>query len=202
MAAAQTVSLPGGTFDVNASTNAFINAPKAGWHLLTFLDGEVAAVRYNPVNGKFVWGSLTQPTSPIVSVSWLGSNVNDIATHISTWWDAAMKTVPGGPGSQTVVALIASLDNGSLSQGQPVLYTTSGAAVTGTTNVPGSEATVTSVVPGIPNSNPLTSAVSGAASAFSSLAVFGSLQFWKGIGLVLAGVLVLVFGGLELRRFA
>jgi hypothetical protein len=184
MAAAQTVTLPGGTFEVNASTNAFIDASKAGWHLLTFENGDVAAVRYNPVNGQFVWGSLTQPTSPIVSVSWLGANVSDIATHISTWWDAAMKTVPGG--SQTAIALIASLDNGSLMQGQPVLYSTSGDTVTGTTNVPGSEATSAGInIPGVS----------------SIFGVFASMGFWKGLGLILAGVLIIVFAALELKRY-
>ena len=196
MAAAQTVALPGGTFEVNASTNAFIGASKAGWHLLTFENGDVAAVRYNPVNGQFVWGSLTQPTSPIVSVSWLGANVSDIATHISTWWDAAMKTVPGGQGSQTAIALIASLDNGSLMQGHPVLYSTapgaptstntSGDTVTGTTNVPGSEATSAGInIPGVS----------------SIFGVFASVGFWKGLGLILAGVLIIVFAALELKRY-
>ncbi len=194
MAAAQTVTLPGGTFEVNASTNAFIDASKAGWHLLTFENGDVAAVQYNPVSGQFVWGSLTQPTSPIVSVSWLGANVSDIATHISTWWDAAMKNVPGG--QETAIALIASLDNGSLMQGQPVLYSTapgaptstnpSGGTVTGTTNVPGSEATSAGInIPGVS----------------SIFGVFASMGFWKGLGLILAGVLIVVFAALELKRY-
>jgi hypothetical protein len=57
--------------------------------------------------------------------------------------------------------------------------------------------------------NPVSTAPSGdvqsvgastpAASLFGFLA---SLGFWKGIGLVLAGVLIIVFGALELRKLA
>jgi hypothetical protein len=187
MAAAQTATTAAGTFEINSSTNSFIADAKAGWHLLTFENGDVAVARFDPQSGEFVWGGLTAPGSPIVSVSWLGSTVTDIASHISTWWDSAIANVPGGAGSQTAIALVSSLDNGTLSQGQPVIYNTSGTTVTGTTNQAGSEATATTIIPSPSISTP------------GILTALGSLSFWKGIGLVLAGVLILVFAGLELR---
>jgi hypothetical protein len=189
-AAAPTVADISGTYELNTNTIPFVNNPVAGWHLLTFADGTNAVARWNAATNQWVWGSLTAPNSAITGVYWLGSDVTDIASHVSTWWDAALTHVSPDVG----IALIASLDNGSLSQGQPVIYNTSSSGqITNTTNTPGSEATSSPIIPEPSISTP---------SIFSSLAVFGSLGFWKGIGLVLAGVLILVFGGLELRRLA
>jgi hypothetical protein len=60
----------------------------------------------------------------------------------------------------------------------------------------GSEAVGTSLVPG---TSGIVNSLSGL-SIPSPFAVFGNMSFWKGIGLVLAGALILVFAALELRK--
>lgn len=186
-----TVTNSSGTYDTAAPYGAnlipFLNNPVAGWHLVTFANGAIAALRWNSATNEWVWGSQTAPDSDITGVYWLGATIDAIGSDTATLWQALNHVSPAA-----ALAVVASLDNGTLSLGQPVLWQTDKTgAVTGTSNVPGNEANPTNIVPSPTISTP---------SIFSSLAVFGTLAFWKGIGLVLAGVLVLVFAGLELRR--
>lgn len=86
----------------------------------------------------------------------------------------------GGPLS--ILARVA--DNGSYSQ----------------TQTP-SSAVGTSIVPGIGNSNPLTQAVSTAAGAAGGVLGFlSNLELWKGVGLIIGGVLILFIAGKEVTK--
>jgi hypothetical protein len=72
-----------------------------------------------------------------------------------------------------------------------------------TANVAGEQGAATAVTAGGTAAGATVSAagaVVGSAGTFFALVT--SLDFWKGIGLVLAGALVLIFGALELRRLA
>ncbi len=132
------------------------------------------------------------------------NTLNDLVANFSTKLATALGQI-GGTASQQA-SLIAELDSGAALNGaKRFLYvgpssTPGGKGANGvSSDAPtkiGSEAVGTSVIPGTTG---IVNALSNI-SAGSFLGVLANLGFWKGIGLVLAGVLILVFAALELRK--
>lgn len=171
----------------------YVSRPSlTGWHLLTFQNGDTAVARWNGSN--FVWGSLTAPASPITGITYLGKTISDVTSGNSIGLGAALAGLP----SQLSTAITTAFDAGNLgTKGQPALWNSAGQPL-GNTSVINSEAVPVNVIPSpIPptagNSN------LGVSNPF---ALFTSSSFWKGIGLVLAGAVILIFAAIEFGHMA
>ena len=162
---------------------------KPGWHLVSFRNGDYAVVRWD--QGRWSWGGLKPPSSPITGITWLGSTVQgilDLFPHLSA----------GFPGivDNTIAA---SLDHGNLMRGQPLLIF---GKLPGSKQQPGqgSEAVPVNVIPSPIDPSAGTGGHISVPSLSSIFGFLGQLSFWKGIGLVIAGGGILVFAALELRK--
>jgi hypothetical protein len=180
-------------------TNTAGQPTKTGWHLVTFLNGDYGAAQWN--GSKWNWGSLTPPNSPITGFTWIGNTIQDVNSRTTSSGTSLFAHALAGlynNGFTTAVRnLTAALDHGNFGlQGQPVLWNKGGQAV-GNTNISGSEATPTNI---IPSPIPATAGNSSLTGLLSAFGVFTTLGFWKGIGLVLAGAAILVFAALEFRK--
>jgi hypothetical protein len=177
--------LAGGTSSPAPGVTLANDVPsKSGWHLLQFIDGTVAVVRYD--NGAWQWGSQVAPTSNVLSMNWVGGNVTQLSEDLPKFADSIVQN----SSFDTWSTLLSSIDHGFLSLGQPIVVDAAG-KVPSSGNSPTSQQGSEAVPSGVN--------IPGVSSIFS---VFASLGFWKGIGLVLAGVLIIVFGALELRKLA
>lgn len=161
---------------------------KTGWHLVGFQNGDTAIVRWNGHN--WVWGSLTAPDSPVSGFTYLGSTVEDVLS--SGRFSQALDGLP----TKISTELISAADHGLFGlKGQPVLFD-SNANPVGNSGTTGSEANPVNVIP-----SPIDPNVGNSNLSLGSIFGFlGSVQFWKGIGLVLAGAGVLIFAALEFRK--
>jgi hypothetical protein len=192
--------MPGG---VNLNPPQTAQQPqKDGWHFLTFQDGSLAIVNFE--NGVFKWGNVKEPSSQIVGSTYLGSTIDDITSSVGTansQWSKALQGLP----SKTVALLIGQLDTGQLEQGHPVVVDPSGTDLGGGTaqQAGGAIHSGAQETTGIPGANAAGSAVSKAVGSLTSpFGLFTSSGFWKGIGLVLAGGLILIFAALEFYRMS
>lgn len=148
-----------------------------------------------------------KPAGNALKSVFIGSadTLNELVTNFSTAISNAIGSIGATPKQQAT--LIAELDSGAAINGAKRWLYVGNATPSGgtpgqlpvTSDAPtkiGSEAVGTSVIPG-------TTGIVNAISNISPpniLGVLGNLGLWKGIGLVLAGVLILVFAGLELRK--
>lgn len=164
---------------------------KTGWHVLTFANGSYGVVRWT--GRAWDWGSLSQPNSNITSIAWVGNSVQGL--NSGPQLSSVLTKLYNSGFAGALRNIIASLDHGSLGQGQPVLWTRGGNPV-GSTSIAGNEADPTNIIPSpIP---PQT----GNSSLTGFLSMLTSLSFWKGIGLVLAGAGIVIFAALEFRKIA
>lgn len=168
------------------------------WYAYNTNDGSYGIARSTAVPGNAVNGIFIGEAK----------NLIDLATHDAGKISDALRNM--GTPAKLQSALIAQLDTGAIlhnpsfiQAGKPAKGDTSGQPSV-TSDKPtaiGSSAVPVNVVPSpidpsVGNSN-LLSSLSGISSFFS---LIGSLQFWKGIGLVLAGALILIFAGVMVVR--
>lgn len=156
-----------------------------GWHLVKYVNGDVALVLAK--NGEYQWGSTGAPNSQVITSTFLGAGKEAVAANDATWERALM-----GLPLHVVNALVAIIsENGkSWSQGDATVLDKAGTAINGSDSTLGGSATPAGVnppsLPGI--SNPLS--------------FFTSSNFWKGIGLSIAGGLILIFAALEFLKMS
>jgi hypothetical protein len=131
-ATAPTSQQPGTPLDQEQPT-------KSGWHLLQFANGFVAVVRYD--KGAWQWGSQTPPNSNVLSMNYLGSNVQGMSLTLPKY--------AGSVGTTIWTTLVSSIDHGWLSQGQPIVIDQQGETPSDTspTSQAGSEATASNIIP-------------------------------------------------------
>lgn len=133
----------------------------------------------------------------------VGKNLIDLATNFGTQTSTALHTI--GADAKTQTALIAQLDSGSILHNPTFVEakpTRSGVKVT--SNKPTtiqSEANPVNVIPSpidpnVGNDN-LSASLSGISNFFSMLS---NISLWKGVGLVVAGVLILILAGVLLVK--
>lgn len=137
------------------------------------------------------------PPSNSVGAEWVGAadTLSELVTKHSTSVAADIRFI-GGDAKQ-VASLITQLDAGSILNGsKSYVYVGSKAdkysVSSDVSTKVGSEAVGTSLIPG-------TSGIVNSLSNISLSSLFGSMSFWKGIGLVLAGAAVLIFAALQLK---
>lgn len=119
---------------------------KSGWHLLQYVDGSVAVVRFD--NGTWQWGSQTAPTSNVSSMSYLGSNVTGLSL--------ALPRYASSIGSAIWPTLLSSIDHGFLSKGQPIVVNPAGQVPSSgdsPTSQQGSEATAGGINVSVPGAD-------------------------------------------------
>lgn len=173
-----------------------VNPSQDGWHLLTFTNGDTAIVQFE--NGNWKWGNVSAPAADVTSLTFLGTTYDDIA---SNWagWGKAMKAVTANISNSAQVerSLIAEVDHGQTVLGHPVLINGSAIPAGGTSSQTGgaSGGDATPVDPGTPAEPTLP-------SIGSLFGVFANQDFWKGIGLSIAGALILIFAGLEFYKLS
>lgn len=161
---------------------------KSGWHLLRFSDGSAAVVRWD--NGSWQWGSQTPPAAGVLSMSYLGTNVQAMSLSLPHYGSNV--------GSSVWTTLVSSIDHGFLSNGQPIVVSSNGQVPSSGNNPQsqqGSEAVGTSLIPG----------TSGIVNSLSAIDVSGIWQWlttpanWVRIGEYVGGA-VLIF--IAIKGFA
>lgn len=165
-------------------------ATKQGWHLVTFQNGATAVVRWNGRN--WVWGSLPAPPSPVIGVTYLGSNIQDVVAH-GTRFSNAIAGLP----SKVSTELISALDHGALGlKGQPVLFDSKGDPVGPQSKWTGSEAVPVNVIPSPIDPNVGNQGHLSVPNPLDFLSFLGDISFWIRLMEAIVGA-VLIFIGLR-----
>lgn len=167
----------------------------SGVYLVVFADGTVGVVRWNggPDGTGWEWGSL-HPPGDVQAAFWLGPTFQDLSNlsgaFIKSLENKANLTIGQ---YRTLVHFFDSSQNtqqGTPNYGHPILIPS---GIKPGQNAPGfkksGDATPTNIVPNL-----------SLPSLPNIFGVFATLDFWKGLGLVLAGAAIIVFAALEFKK--
>lgn len=156
-----------------------------GWQLVQFANGYTGLARWN--GSGYEWGSLTPPSSQIVNTTYIGSTISNVLNG------TRLTSALGSLANKVQQAIVTAADAGNFGlKGQPALFDAGGQPV-GNSGTVSSEAVGTSLIPG-------TSGIVNALSNISLTSLFGSLSFWKGLGLIVGAFALAVFGLIELKH--
>ena len=154
-----------------ATTLSGIHPQKNGWHLLQYVNGDVAVVQYE--NGAWQWGSQVQPAGDVFAMNYLASDVTGLSL--------ALPQYAATLGSTVWATLLSSIDHGFLSNGQPISVNSSGQTLSEPANPvsqQGSEAVASNIIPS-PNLGSL-------------LGSLGYLGVWIGVLILLGGAALIL----------
>jgi hypothetical protein len=209
---AQPSSGGGGTVtDTGTPYTALPYTGPNGWYLLKFFDGSVALVFLD--NKIWQWGKYGAPGGHGEFVPYYIGTTNDpnagvglqVGSIPHSWfqrltaWEKEARLTP------KQLAVIGNLIDGGV--GQSSVISPGGKEVGGDASNKSKGITSPGIGPqniGPTGKSPIVSAVQSAGNAISGafgfLGFLGSLDFWKGVGLVIGGVLILYFAAKEFQK--
>jgi len=116
-----------------SSTPSHSTTGKAGWHLVKFANGS-AAVVVAGANGVLNWGNVAAPASPIVSTTYVGSDLTSIGNN-----PKVLENALAGLSTGAKAAIVDTISEGSSTGSQqPILFDKAGKVLGGTAKITGS----------------------------------------------------------------
>lgn len=163
----------------------------SGYQMVRYVDGSVALVAYDVEKG-WEWGNTTPPSSQVIDVQNLGEHPFSDPKA----WAAALAGLP----DQVKLAFTRIASEGGIQNAQGAILVKYN---TGT-----KQATITSsnkdatVGQDTQNAGATPGSVTGGLHIGDPLSFFTSSEFWKGLGLIIAGGLILIFAALEFLKMS